>query len=105
MFAKIRFSLEIVSFCTVFFWKGVLKPCSNLAYLRDMEKGGSSVKCVDWRIKAYALAGYDCPKPDGLKKEDELKDKMQERQIDTMPDHQPVFPSSTDNLFPYHRCL
>ena len=66
---------------------------------------GSSVKCVDWRIKAYALAGYDRPKPDGLKKEDELKDKMQERQIDTMPDHQPVFPSSTDNLFPYHRCL
>ena len=64
------------------------------------DKMGSSVKCVDWRIKAYALAGYDCPKPDGLKKEDELKDKMQERQIDTMPDHQPVFPSSTDNLIP-----
>ena len=66
------------------------------------DKMGSSVKCVDWRIKAYALAGYDCPKPDGLKKEDELKDKMQERQIDTKPDHQPVFPSSTDNLFCSH---
>ena len=70
-----------------------------------MEKGGSSVKCVDWRIKAYALAGRGCPKSDDLTKEDKLKDKMQERQIDTMSVHQHFFPSSTDNLFSYHRRL
>ncbi|EGC18840.1 hypothetical protein HMPREF9141_2636 [Prevotella multiformis DSM 16608] len=52
-------------------------------------------------IKAYALAWYGYPKLDGLIKEE----KMQKRQMDTMPVHQPVFPSSTDNLFPYHRCL
>ena len=66
---------------------------------------GSSVKCVDWRIKAYALAGRGCPKSDDLTKEDKLKDKMQERQIDTMSVHQHFFPSSTDNLFSYHRRL
>ena len=50
-------------------------------------------------------AGYDCPKTDGLATEDNLKDKMQKRQMDTMPVRQPVFPSFTHNLFPYHRCL
>ena len=62
---------------------------------------GSSVKCVDGnRIKAYAFARYDCPKSDGLTNGVKLQDKMQERQIDTMPVHRPVFPSSTDNFFP-----
>ena len=49
------------------------------------------------RIKAYTLAGYDCPKSDGLAKECKLQGKMQKRQIDTVPVHQHVFPSSTDN--------
>ena len=48
---------------------------------------GSSVKCVDWRIKAYALAGYDCTKSDGLTLENKLQDKMQKRQIDAMSVH------------------
>ena len=37
------------------------------------------------RTKACALAGYDCPKADGLAKKDKLPNKMQKRQIDTMP--------------------
>ena len=49
------------------------------------------------RIKAYALAGDDCPKSEGASKEAKLKDKIQKRRIDTMPVHQPVFPSSTNN--------
>ncbi|MGP1524619.1 MAG: hypothetical protein ACTTJA_03485 [Prevotella multiformis] len=35
-------------------------------------------------IKAHALAWYDCPESDGLAKGDKLKDKMQERKIETM---------------------
>ena len=56
-------------------------------------------------LKAYALAGYDYPKSDGLTKGDKLQDKMQERKIDAMPVHQNFFPSSTSDLFPYDRCL
>ena len=40
-----------------------------------------------------------------LQKEDKLQDEVQERKMDTMPVHQHFFPSSADNLFPYHRCL
>ena len=56
-------------------------------------------------IKAYTLAGHGRPESEGLTKEDRLQGKMQERQIDTMPVHRQVFPSSTDNLFPYYRHL
>ena len=57
------------------------------------------------RTKACALAGYDCPKADGLAKKDKLPNKMQKRQIDTMPVHRYALPPSTDDLFPYHRRL
>ena len=57
------------------------------------------------RTKACALAGYDCPKTDGLAKKDKLPNKMQKRQIDTMPVHHHVLPASTDDLFTYHRRL
>ena len=57
------------------------------------------------RTKACALAGYDCPKADGLAKKDKLPNKMQKRQIGTMPVHQYALPPSTDDLFPYHRRL
>ena len=46
-------------------------------------------------MKAYTFAWYDCPKSDGLTKGDGLQDKMQKRQMDTMPVHQAVFPSSS----------
>ena len=51
------------------------------------------------RIKADALAGYDCPKSEGPAKENRLQDKMQKRRTDTMPVHQSVFLSSTNDLF------
>ena len=60
---------------------------------------------MEIELKAYALAGDDYPKSDGLTKGDKLQDKMQERKIDAMPVHQPVFLSSTNDLFPYYRCL
>ena len=41
----------------------------------------------------------------GLTKEDKLQDKMQKRQIDMMPVHQPVFQSPANNFFSYYRCL
>ncbi|WP_314645963.1 fatty acid-binding protein DegV [Prevotella multiformis] len=42
---------------------------------------------MEIELKAYALAGYDYPKSDGLTKGDKLQDKMQERKIDAMPVH------------------
>ncbi|EGC19728.1 hypothetical protein HMPREF9141_1602 [Prevotella multiformis DSM 16608] len=45
------------------------------------------------------------PKRMVLQKKVNYKIKGQKRQIDTMPVHQPVFPSFTYILFPYHRCL
>ena len=48
------------------------------------------------RIKAYTLALYDYPKSDGLTKRDRAQDKNAEK-----ANRYHVFPSSTNNLFPY----
>ena len=48
------------------------------------------------RIKAYTLAWYDYPKSDGLTKEDKAQHKNAEK-----ANRGYVFPSSTNNLFPY----
>ena len=47
-------------------------------------------------MQAYTPASYDYPKTDGLTKEDKAQDKNAEK-----ANRYHVFPSSTNNLFPY----
>ncbi|EGC19414.1 hypothetical protein HMPREF9141_1954 [Prevotella multiformis DSM 16608] len=51
------------------------------------------------------LQGMTARNQTALQRRINYKTKCRKGEIDTMPVHQHVFPSSTDGLFPHHRCL